>query len=62
VAAGVLAKKYPILVIFFGCCALAMTATASSINAARIAGVAALFIAHLVRLFITDTEAEKSNI
>jgi hypothetical protein len=39
-----------------------MTATASSINAARIAGVATLFIAHLVRLFITDTEAEKSVI
>jgi hypothetical protein len=53
--------RYPIRGAFFGC-ALAMTATASSINAARIAGVAALFIAHLVRLFITDTEAEKSVI
>ncbi|HYT57804.1 MAG TPA: hypothetical protein VEQ38_24105, partial [Verrucomicrobiae bacterium] len=49
--------------IFFGCCASAMTATASSIIAHRIDDAAAFFIAHLIlAVFITDTEAEKSVI
>jgi hypothetical protein len=39
-----------------------MTATASSITETKIDDAAALFIAHLVRLFITDREAEKSVI
>src|SRR5262245_36901144 len=40
--------RYPISGTFFGCCASAMTATASNTTATRIDGTAALFIAHLI--------------
>jgi hypothetical protein len=47
---------------FFGCCASAMTANATSATAISNDDAAAFFIAHLVlaTVFITDSDAEKS--
>jgi hypothetical protein len=48
---------------FPGCCASAMTATASNTTATRIDGTAALFIAHLVSsVSITRIEIKESVI
>jgi hypothetical protein len=55
--------RYPIRGTCFGCCASAVTPTASSITATRIDGTAAFFIAHPIRaLFITQIEIKESVI
>jgi hypothetical protein len=47
--------RYPIRGTFFGCCASANTATASSIAATKIDDQPTFFIAHLVTEAITQT-------
>jgi hypothetical protein len=61
VAAGVLAKKYPILAIFFGCCALAITATASNAPANRIDANEVFFNSRLIssHYYHADDSEEK---
>jgi hypothetical protein len=54
--------KNPILAFFLGCCASAMTATASNTTATRIDGAAALFIAYIVLETITRTIIPKTII
>jgi hypothetical protein len=61
VAASVF-DRYPISGTFFGCCASAMTATASITTATRIDDHPALFIAHLVLETITRTIIPKTII
>ena len=47
--------------IFFGCCASAMTATATSTTATRIDGTAAFFIAHLISSVMYHVERDKGK-
>jgi hypothetical protein len=57
------AVRNPIRETFFGCCASAVTATASSITAIRIDDTPAFFIAHLILdVLITRTEIKESVI
>ena len=52
---------YPISGTFFGCCASAITATASNTTTTRIDGTAVLFIAHLVSSVIYHAERDKGK-
>src|SRR6476619_6670819 len=53
--------RYPIRGTFFGCCASAMTATASNTTATRIDGTAAFFIAHLDSSVIYHADRDKEK-
>jgi hypothetical protein len=54
--------RNPIRGIFAGCCASAMTATASGTTTNRIDKTAAFLIAHTISLCITRAVVEKSEI
>jgi hypothetical protein len=58
---GVVALKNPIRGIFAGCCASAMTATASSTTTTRIDGTAAFVIAHLVSSVMYHADRDKGK-
>src|SRR5262245_29163942 len=53
--------RYPSRGIFFGCCASAITPTASSTTATRIDGTPAFFIAHLVSSVIYHADRDKGK-
>ena len=59
--AGSCDDRYPIRGTFFGCCASAMTATASITTATRIDGTAAFFITHLVSSVIYHAYGSKEK-
>jgi hypothetical protein len=53
--------RYPIRWTFFGCCASAITPTASNTTATRIDGTAAFFIPHLVSGVIYHADRDKGK-
>src|SRR5262249_14822484 len=58
---GKVGARYPIRGTFVGCCASAVTPTASNTTATRIDGTAALFIAHLVSSVIYHADSDKGK-
>ena len=61
-AERLLVLRYPIRWTFFGCCASAVTATASSTTTNRIDKTPAFFIAHIIRYVSRGTVLEETEI